>query len=145
LKKWDKIVEQTADFLASYAFLDTARNAYILGPPIKSVPENNDALTTQNPAFDLAYWRYGLQTAQQWRRKLMLHPKPEWDDVLKKLAPLPVKDSLYQQSEGLDSMWTKYNYEHPAMTGIFGVLPGYGVDNCYYAKDTCHGGKSMGF
>lgn len=134
LKKWDKIIEQTADFLASYAFLDTARNAYILGPPIKSVPENNDPLTTQNPAFELAYWRYGLQTAQQWRKKLMLTPKPKWDDVLKKLAVLPVKDSLYQQWEGIDSMWTKYNYEHPAMTGVFGVLPGYGVDTVIMKK-----------
>ena len=134
LQKWEKIVEQSADFLASYAFLDTTRNAYILGPPIKSVPENNDPLTTQNPAFELAYWRYGLHTAQQWRKKLKLIPKPGWNTVLKKLAPLPVKDSLYQQWEGIDSMWTKYNYEHPAMTGIFGVLPGYGVDTVIMQK-----------
>lgn len=128
LKKWDRIVEQTADFLASYAFLDSSRDKYILGPPIKTVPENNDPLTTKNPAFELAYWRFGLQTAQNWRKKLKLAPNPKWDGVLKKLAPLPVKDSLYQQWENIDSMWTKYNYEHPAMTGVFGMLPGYGTD-----------------
>ncbi|WP_184550457.1 hypothetical protein [Mucilaginibacter sp. FT3.2] len=128
LKKWDRIVEQTGDFLASYAFLDTRRNEYVLGPPIKTVPENNDALTAQDPAFELAYWRFGLQTAQQWRKKLKLCPNPKWDGVLKQLAPLPMKDSLYQQWENIDSMWTKYNYEHPAMTGVFGMLPGYGTD-----------------
>ncbi|MFI5157850.1 MAG: hypothetical protein ACHQF4_03235 [Sphingobacteriales bacterium] len=128
LKKWDQIVEQTADFLASYAFLDRNRDEYVLGPPIKTVPENNDPLTTQNPAFELAYWRFGLQTAQQWRKKLKLAPNPEWEVVLKKLAPLPVKDSLYQQWENIDSMWTKYNYEHPAMLGVFGMLPGNGTD-----------------
>jgi hypothetical protein len=128
LKKWDNIVGQTANFLASYAFLDSSRDKYILGPPIKTVPENNDPLTTQNPAFELAYWRFGLQTARQWRKRLKLAPNPKWDDVLERLAPLPVKDSLYQQWEYIDSMWTKYNYEHPAMVGIFGMLPGYGTD-----------------
>ncbi|PTT01629.1 hypothetical protein DBR11_06895 [Pedobacter sp. HMWF019] len=128
LKKWDKIIEKTADFLASYAFLDTARKQYVLGPPIKAVPENNEGLSTQNPAFELAYWRYGLQTAQQWKKKLKLLPKPEWEKVLKNLAPIPVKDSLYEQWEGVDNMWTKFNFEHPAMAGIFGVLPGNGAD-----------------
>lgn len=128
LKKWNKIVEKTADFLASYAFPDTASNQYILGPPIKAVPENNEPLTTQNPAFELAYWRYGLQTAQQWRKKLKLPPKPEWEKVLKNLAPIPIKDSLYEQWEGIGNMWTKFNFEHPAMAGIFGVLPGNGAD-----------------
>ncbi|MDB5127088.1 MAG: hypothetical protein JWQ85_1320 [Mucilaginibacter sp.] len=128
LKKWNKIVEKTADFLASYAFLDTARKQYILGPPIKTVPENNEPLTTQNPAFELAYWRYGLQTAQQWRKNLKLPPKPEWEKALKNLAPIAVKDSLYEQWEGIGNMWTKFNFEHPAMAGIFGVLPGNGVD-----------------
>ena len=134
LKKWDQIVEQTADFLASYAFRDSSRNEYILGPPIKTVPENNDPLTTQNPAFELSYWRFGLQTAQEWRKRLKLAPNPKWNSVLKKLAPLPVQDSLYVQWENIDSMWTKYNYEHPAMTGVFGVLPGYGVDSIIMQK-----------
>lgn len=134
LIKWNKVIEQTADFMASYAFLDTLRNQYILGPPIRVVSENNGALTTQNPAFELEYWIYGLQTAQQWRKKLNLATKPLWSDVLKKLAPFPIKDSLYEQWESIDNMWTKYNYEHPAMTGIFGVLPGYGVDTAIMQK-----------
>ena len=25
-------------------------------------------------------------------------------------------------------MWTKYTYEHPALTGVYGMLPGDGVD-----------------
>ena len=134
LKKWDKIVEQTADFLASYAFEDSSRNEYILGPPIKTVPENNDPLTTQDPAFELSYWRFGLRTAQQWRKRLKLAPNAKWDNVLKKLSPLPVQDSLYVQWENIDSMWTKYNYEHPAMTGVFGMLPGDGMDTVIMQK-----------
>lgn len=128
LKNWDKIVEQTADFLASYAYFDKKRKQYVLGPPIKTVPENNDPLTTENPAFELSYWRFGLRTAERWRKRLHLPPNNKWADVLKKLAPIPVKDSLYLQWENIDSMWTKYNFEHPAMTGIFGMLPGDGVN-----------------
>jgi hypothetical protein len=134
LKKWDQIVEQTANFLASYAFFDSSRNEYILGPPIKTVPENNDPITTQDPTFELSYWRFGLRTAQQWRKRLKLAPNPKWDNVVKKLAPLPVQDSLYVQWENIDSMWTKYNYEHPAMTGVYGMLPGDGVDTVIMQK-----------
>ena len=128
LQKWEKIVEQTADFLASYAYYDKSRKMYVLGPPIKAVPENNTPLSTQNPAFELAYWRFGLRIAQQWRQRLKLSPKPKWAEVLSKLAPIPISDNLYLQWEDIDSMWTKYNFEHPAMTGIFGMLPGDGVN-----------------
>jgi hypothetical protein len=134
LKKWDQIVEQTADFLASYAFLDKSRNKYILGPPIKTVPENNDPLTAQNPAFELSYWRFALKIAGQWRKRLKLPPNFKWNNVLQKLAPLPVQDSLYVQWESIDSMWTKYNYEHPAMAGVYGMLPGDGVDTVIMQK-----------
>ena len=134
LRKWEEIVHQTADFMASYAFFDTSRNQYILGPPIKVVSENNDALTTINPAFELEYWRFGLTTAQNWFKKLHRSPNPKWEEVLEKLAPLPQEDSLYVQWEGIDSMWTKYNYEHPALTGVLGVLPGYHLDTARMEK-----------
>lgn len=44
------------------------------------------------------------------------------------LAPLPIRDGVYEQWENIENMWTKYNYEHPALLGVFGMLPGYGVD-----------------
>lgn len=134
LRRWQNIIRQTAGFMASYAFFDTSRNQYILGPPIKVVSENNDALTTKDPAFELEYWRFGLMTAQNWFKKLHLPADPKWEEVLEKLAPLPQEHGLYVQWEGIDSMWTKYNYEHPALTGIFGVLPGYDIDTAVMQK-----------
>jgi hypothetical protein len=128
LKKWDNVVEQTANFLSTYAFLDKTRNQYVLGPPLRVVSENNDIYTTENPAFDLSYWRFGLQTAQQWCKRLKLKPNAKWDEVLKNLSPIPVKDGLYEQWENMTDMWTKFNYEHPALMGVYGVLPGNGVD-----------------
>ena len=49
-------------------------------------------------------------------------------EVLSKMAPLPVADGVYTTYEGIPDMWTKYTYEHPALTGVYGMLPGDGVD-----------------
>ena len=46
----------------------------------------------RNPAFELAYWRWGLQTAQMWRERLGLARVPAWDAVAKHLGPLPERD-----------------------------------------------------
>jgi hypothetical protein len=128
LEKWRNIVFDTADFLASFAAFDEASRQFVLGPPIKTVPENNNPRKTTNPAFELSYWRYGLRTAQQWRARLGLPPTPAWAEVLSGLAPLPVADGLYLQQEGMTDTYTKMNFEHPSLIGTLGVLPGDGVD-----------------
>jgi hypothetical protein len=128
LKKWQPIVEATADFLASYAFFDKGTGHYVLGPPVHLVSENTNPRTTLNPTFELGYWRYGLRTAQKWRTRLGLSRRPEWDKVLNGLSPLPQQDGVYVLHEGVPDMWTKFNFEHPALTGVFGMLPGDGVD-----------------
>ncbi len=68
LEKWKPVVEATADFMASYAFHDEATHRYVLGPPVFLASENTDPLTTQNPTYELAYWRFGLRTAIEWRQ-----------------------------------------------------------------------------
>jgi len=42
--------------------------------------------------------------------------------------PLPAEDGVYVLHEGVREMWTKWNWEHPALTGVFGILPGDGVN-----------------
>jgi len=128
LKKWQPIVEATADFLSSYAFLDPVTQRYVLGPPVFVVSENTDPRTTQNPTFELGYWRFGLRTAQLWRKRMGLAERADWDKVLRGLSPLPEQDGLYVLHEGVKDMWTKWTFEHPALTGVFGMLPGDGVD-----------------
>lgn len=128
LEKWMPIVEATADFLSSYAHFDKTTNRYVLGPPIHLVSENTDPMTTKNPTFELGYWRFGLRTAQTWLSRLGKPAKPSWSKVLNGLAPLPQQDGLYVLHEGVKDMWTKFNFEHPAITGVLGMLPGDGVD-----------------
>lgn len=126
LTKWSEIVFETAKFMASYAFLDNDR--FVLGPPLKTVSENTDTLTTHNPTFELTYWRFGLSIAQLWRQRLGLAPDPKWADVLNRLSPLPTQDGLYLMQEGMTDTYTKWNWEHPALLGAYGMQPGYGVD-----------------
>ncbi|RYX82940.1 hypothetical protein EON83_16950 [bacterium] len=128
LEKWRPIVENTADFLASYAFYDENKKEYVLGPPLNLVSENTDWKTTQNPTFELSYWRTGLQQAQQWRQRLGQPRRADWDKVIEGLAPLPIQDGLYVTHEGIKDMWTKWTYEHPGLIGAYGMLPGDGVD-----------------
>lgn len=128
LKKWQPVVEATADFLASYAFFDKEKRRYVLGPPLYVVSENTDPKTTQNPTFELGYWRFGLRVAQEWRHRMGLPRRADWDKVLDGLSPLPVQDGVYVLHEGVKDMWTQWTFEHPALTGVFGMLPGDGVD-----------------
>lgn len=130
LEKWKDVVLNTADYMADYLFYDKKTKQYVLGPPVVVVSENTDPLQTINPIFELGYSRYGLRTALEWADRLGLSEKrtKKWKEVLSKMAPLPVADGVYTTYEGIPDMWTKYTYEHPALTGVYGMLPGDGVD-----------------
>lgn len=128
LEKWRDVVFETADFMASYAYYNEAQGRYILGYPLQVVGENADPRTTINPTFELSYWLTGLRIASEWRDRLGLPPKAEYGAVRDKLSPLPVQDGVYVSWEHIEDMWTRYNWEHPALIGAYGMLPGDGVD-----------------
>lgn len=128
LKKWESVIEETASFMASYAWLNPETKKYDLGPPVHMVSENGDFATNRNPTYELSYWRFGLRMAQTWRERQGKSRNAEWDTVLNNLAPLPVKEGIYVLHEDVVDMWTKFNFEHPALIGTYGMLPGDGVD-----------------
>jgi hypothetical protein len=128
LEKWRDVVMESAAFMASFAVFDEKAGFYVLGPPLKTVPEYNNPVITRDPTFELSYWRFGLRVAQQWRERLGTERDPAWDKVLKGLAPLPQQDGVYLSQEGLADTYTKQNWEHPSLIGMRGMLPGDGVD-----------------
>ncbi|MCX6238062.1 MAG: hypothetical protein NTY07_11010 [Bacteroidia bacterium] len=134
LEKWRDIVFGSAAFMADFAFYEKANNRYILGPPVYIMSENTKPETTNNPAFELSYWRFGLRTAQLWKERLKMSRNPKWDEVLKKLSPLPIEDGLYITHENISSMWTKFTFEHPGLIGTYGMLPGDGVNIASFKK-----------
>jgi hypothetical protein len=126
LEKWADIVFGSADFMASFAAMENGR--YMLGPPLKPVPENTETTQTKNPTFELAYWRFGLRVAQTWRQRMGMDRNPKWQEVLDGLAPLPQDDGRYLMMEGMRDTYTKWNWEHPSLTGAYGMQPGDGVN-----------------
>ena len=48
----------------------------MLGPPLWIAQEIYDQATSQNPSFELAYWQWALETAQQWRLRLGMDRDP---------------------------------------------------------------------
>jgi len=114
--------------MASYAFWETSRRRYVLGPPVIPAQENHPPRETWNPTFELAYWKYGLKTAQRWRERLGLKRNAEWDKVIDGLSALPVADGLYLAHENCPQTFSQRNYDHPSMFGALGVLNGDGVD-----------------
>jgi hypothetical protein len=125
LKKYQPLVEATADFMASYARWDSQQNRYMLGPALVPAQECFDPETTINPVFELAYWRWALKTAQEQRIKLGLGENEKWQHVIDHLSPLPMKDSLYLFTENAFDSYTNplYLTDHPIVLGIAGFLP----------------------
>lgn len=130
LKKFADIVFQTAEFMASYATWDTNTSRYVLGPVLQCAQEIFPKDKTFNPPFELTYWRWGLETAQQWRQRLGLPREAKWDDVLKGLAKNPVTEGKYAFAESTPDCYTnpKWNADHPSVTGALGILPGPQID-----------------
>ena len=125
LEKYKDLVFETADFMASYAYFDPEKKAYVLGPGLIPAQERFKADDTYNPTYELAYWRWGLTVAQQWRQRLGLPRNKQWDDVLTRLSPLPVQDGLYLAAESAPDSYTfpAYMTDHPAVLGAYGFLP----------------------
>ncbi|KAH9907977.1 Six-hairpin glycosidase-like protein [Xylariomycetidae sp. FL2044] len=124
LKKWDGILTATADFMAYYAFFNESTKVYDLGPPMYPASENTNPNATVNPAFELAYWRFGLDIAIEWKKRQDLEFPGKWAEVRDNLAPLPVADDAFAVYEGVPGMWENTTVQdHPAMSAIFGLLP----------------------
>ena len=135
LEKWQEVIQETAEFMADFAYYEPARDRYVLGPPMASVPENTDYPSTKNPTFELSYWHTGLRWAQIWRQRLGLQRESHWDEVINKLAVLPEQDGLYLQQEGMSNTYTGMNWVHPSLIGPGGMLP-YGQANRETVKRT---------
>jgi hypothetical protein len=110
--------------MASFAHLDPTSGRYVLGPPVIPAQENHPPRETWNPTYELAYWAFGLQTAQRWRERLGISRDAAWERVIKQLAPLPVSNGVYLAHENCPQTFTERNRDHPSMLGALGVLPG---------------------
>lgn len=86
LEKYGKLVQETADFMFSFATYDTLDGRYILKGAIPA-QETLRAAETVNPPFELSYWHFAMQVAQQWRERRGLQRNLQWDEMIDKLSP----------------------------------------------------------
>ena len=86
LEKYDELIFETADFMASFATYSPEDKLYHLNAPLKPAQELWPSDETNDPPFELAYWRFGLTVAQEWRKRMGLEPDKEWQKCDRSLS-----------------------------------------------------------
>ena len=119
LEKWADVVQGTAEFMADYPTRDEKTGIYSLAP---AMPPSEQGLT-HDDVFDLAYWRWALDKAQEWRQRMGLARVPRWDDVRGNLTPLPASEGTFLLSSEWTDSYTKRTWGHPDFIGVLGMLP----------------------
>ena len=124
LRNYAVLIEETAEFMADFADYNPTLDRYELRGIIPA-QETLRAAETVNPPFELSYWHYALEVAQQWRVRLGLERNPAWDDVIGKLSPLAAKDGLYLAAETAPETYhdIRFTSDHMAVLGAYGILP----------------------
>jgi hypothetical protein len=142
LREYRDVITETAAFMFDFLHIDgvpsgepngtpdgkPSGNRYVLGPPLIPAQERFDPRTVLNPAYETAYFRWGLRMANTWLARLGESPRADWADAARSLAPPAVKDGVYLAHENCPDTFTRLPFytDHPSMLMMKGVLPGEG-------------------
>ena len=125
---WE-VVRATADFMCSYLTYNTDTNCYEITAPVIPAQEEFDPLTVLNPAFEIAYFKFGLAIAIKWAQALgQTDCATEWQNYHDKIAPLPMANGLYLSHANAPDTFERYNRDHPSMLMAYGLIPNPDVD-----------------
>ncbi len=124
INKYGKMVDQTALFMKSFATYDHENDRYTLRGCIPA-QETLRADSTVNPPFELSYWHFAMEIAQQWRTRQGQDRLPEWDELINRISPLASRDSLYLAAETAPQTYSdiRFTSDHMAVLGAVGILP----------------------
>jgi hypothetical protein len=138
LNKYKDLVFATADFMASFPFYEKQKGRFILGKGVIPAQERFKAEETFNPTYELVYWHWALNVAQQWCERLKMPRNKKWDAVLRKLSSLPVQDNMYLPTESAKDAYTNtaFRTDHPSVLAAFGVMPSTGQVDKKIMKNT---------
>ena len=126
LNKYKELLFATADFMASFPSYNAQTKKYNLGKGLIPAQECFDAVKTFNPTYELAYWSWALEVAQQWKKRLGLGREKKWDEIINNLAPLPQANAVYLATESTPDCYSdtsKYLVDHPAVLGAYSSIP----------------------
>ena len=151
LRQYAEQVEATAEFMADFVTFDSATNRYTIRGAT-AMQESMSKDLCYNQPFELAYWQYGLDMANQWRQRQGKARIVQWDHIVAHLSPLPSHQDIYTAgiSNGNQGGLTVFNpfdtvastssaaalavspsesfaekscKDHPAVLGACGLLP----------------------
>lgn len=132
LNKYKDLLFATANFMASFPSYNTQTKKYNLGKGLIPAQECFNPVATFNPTYELAYWSWALQQAQQWRLRLGMAREKKWDEIINNLAPFPQANGVYLATESTPDCYSdtsKYLTDHPAVLGAYSSLPAvHGMD-----------------
>lgn len=140
LEKYAFLINETAEFMASFATYEELEGRYILKGAI-AAQETIRASEAINPPFEISYWHYAMSVAQEWRERMGQPRKPQWDELIDKLSPLAYNsDGLYLASEDAVDTYKdiRFTSDHMAVLGSVGILPMNKLIREDYMKNTLH-------
>ncbi|WP_370476358.1 hypothetical protein [Tamlana flava] len=126
LEKYKNLIFETANFMASFPSYDAENDRYNLGKGVIPAQECFDKTETFNPPMELSYWKWGLEKAQEWRKRLDLEPNKEWQKIIDKLSPMAQNDGVYLVAESVPNSYSEtseHTIDHPAVLGAISYLP----------------------
>ena len=150
LAKYGQQVEETAEFMADFVSYRAHKSNKIHQYFLQGETAMQESMSkdfSYNHPFELAYWYYGLNVAQQWRERQGKERNAEWDEIMSHLSSLPESNGIYTAGlqkgatgplEAFDPFNTvgggaknvstetfaeKCRNDHPAVLGACGLLP----------------------
>ncbi len=156
LKKYSCMVDATAEFMADYAKSCAKGEGEIRMYGHTGMQESMSKDFSYCHPFEQAYWKYGLMKAQEWRERNGQDRNKEWDEIISRLATLPMNsEGIYssgmpikefdanaenptfdpyvaasiQSSASIseEDFKLKSRSDHPAVLGACGLLPDMGM------------------
>lgn len=125
IKEFYPLINETAEFMYSFANYDKRNKRYILKGNIPA-QESLKAAVTFNSPFELSQWHTTMNMAQAWRERMNLPRQKNWDKLINNLSVLAFNsDSLYLAAESAVDTYTdiKATSDHPALLGALGFFP----------------------
>lgn len=123
------------DFLSSFFYLKNGK--YHLDTPLIPANENIE-YDRDTPIFEECYVIHTFQIFKCWVKKYKLdYDLKRIDHILLNYAPLPIYDNCYEAFIGTSETFTKYNYDHPILVGMYSFFQSSIVDP-EIIKNTLH-------
>ncbi|MDD3996981.1 MAG: hypothetical protein PHH86_04640, partial [Sphaerochaetaceae bacterium] len=129
-KKYVDLVFEIVEFMVDYVQWDVETQRFVLGPPVIPAQENHPSESTLNPLFELEYFRWGIATAIEWKRRLKQDIPARWKHVLEHLSecPLDTVMNTYMAHEHCPDTYGSYADDHPSFLFAYGFLPSKKID-----------------